>query len=523
MEPTQTAEPDQSIEIRPTDRRLATVLLLCAAGLLIVICMVRAAVSWRHDANIDHVSGVWFTMSQDLLDGVFYRPISGPLGYGGTRYMPLFFVMHAGLWKALGSWRIAGHAIAAASVVALVVGVYVFLRRLEVSRAFAFGAAGVFLAGVGGKYALLDMRADGLAAALSLWGVVVSASGFAVDVRDDAITRTGVGPAKHASRNTTLAAVLFTLAFAAKVTTVFGVAAVVLWLWFNAQRRLAVWLAGGTAMRYLAVIALTDHFSSGRFLQILRATAAGGGSKSFAFSAPLRIADELTMSAPDAVLLVLACAVLLAAGRRVWRTLPAILFITTLAVTLVIFGSPGTVGNHLVDLEVACAVVIVANIASKPLWRDLARYALAGTMVLATLHYWQEFEDTDTDNMHASYTEIEDAVRATGKPVLTEQPLIAIEAGQRPYVLDPFMFRVFAARDPRIAQPLWDKLDAKAFGAVVLEYDPRTGEGTYVYDSVHFGPPFRQHLTANYEFVKQVGDLFVWKPKGAAFPTMEDQ
>jgi len=57
---------------------------------------------------------------------------------------------------------------------------------------------------------------------------------------------------------------------------------------------------------------------------------------------------------------------------------------------------------------------------------------------------------------------------------------------------------------------------------VVLEYDPRGTEGQYVYESVHFGKPFIERLTANYEFVKQVGDLFVWKPKGASFPELEE-
>ena len=57
---------------------------------------------------------------------------------------------------------------------------------------------------------------------------------------------------------------------------------------------------------------------------------------------------------------------------------------------------------------------------------------------------------------------------------------------------------------------------------MVLEYDPRNTEGTYVYESVHFGAPFSEHLLANYELVKQVGDLYVWKPKGADFPALEE-
>src|SRR5207302_8172729 len=107
----ETNGPAESIETRDNERAWRVVIVLAAAALL-VMCGVRVVMSWAHDANIDHVAGVWATMSQDLLHGVFYRPIYGELGYGGTRYMPAFFVLHAGLWKTFASWRVAGHAIA---------------------------------------------------------------------------------------------------------------------------------------------------------------------------------------------------------------------------------------------------------------------------------------------------------------------------------------------------------------------------------------------------------------------------
>ena len=45
-------------------------------------------------------SSVWTGLAWDFAHGEFYRPLLGPWGYGGTRYMPLFFVAHGLLIRA---------------------------------------------------------------------------------------------------------------------------------------------------------------------------------------------------------------------------------------------------------------------------------------------------------------------------------------------------------------------------------------------------------------------------------------
>lgn len=502
--PTEPEAPDADLSSPVATGRAIRVAHVFAAGAFVALCVLRAVVSWRNDANMDHVAGVWATMSQDLLDGTFYRPPFGPLGFGGTRWMPLFFTMHAVLWKVFGSWRVAAHLICALSLVALLAGAYRLMRRLGVARWLAFGATVTVLATTGGKYALLDVRADGLAAALNLWGVVVVL--------------------RPRPRNIALAAILFSLAFAAKVTTVFGMAAVCVWLFFRSDgdRKTALWLASATGIGYAIVLWLTNHFSNGRFLQILRATAAGGGSGSSAFVGPYRFLYEVTNGPGETVLIVLALAVLVALGRRILTSLAALFFIATLLVTMVIFGSPGTFGNHFIDFVAASAVLIGVYLHEDRRVRQFGGLALLAMLIVVGVRYANEYHDEDTEPVRTNYRAVEKAILATGKPVLAENPVFALETGQRPYVLDPFMLRVFAAKNPAFAQPLWDKLDQRAFGAVVLEFDPRINEGDYVYTTVHFGDPFLEHLRNNYEFVKQVGDVYVWKPKGAAFPVIEE-
>ena len=39
-------------------------------------------------------SGVWMGLAMDFSKGEFYRPLISDVGFGGTRYMPLFWVLH---------------------------------------------------------------------------------------------------------------------------------------------------------------------------------------------------------------------------------------------------------------------------------------------------------------------------------------------------------------------------------------------------------------------------------------------
>src|SRR6266571_5621400 len=69
-----------------------------------VACLVPFASSlalilwyWPGSLLQDNASGVWTALAQDLARGIFYRPTADVFGFGGTRYMPLFFMLHASL------------------------------------------------------------------------------------------------------------------------------------------------------------------------------------------------------------------------------------------------------------------------------------------------------------------------------------------------------------------------------------------------------------------------------------------
>ena len=258
---------------RPTSefRRSPRVFLYSAVGLVILIAALRAAVSWRNDSWVEHPSGVIIAMAADLRDGVFYRPLYGPEGYGGTRYFPLYFVLHAALLKLGIPVLASAYLLSAAAVFLLLLGVFYLLRGLGVEPWLAACSSGVVLAAASAQMALTNPHGDGLASALNVCGLAV-------------IVRPGL-----THRDTLLSSVLFTLAWSTKVNMVFGLAAALVWLVAKGSRRMAWELAGETCSGYLLVAGAMMIASQGRVLGIFKACAFGGTNRTLMMLGPLHV------------------------------------------------------------------------------------------------------------------------------------------------------------------------------------------------------------------------------------------
>ena len=77
--------------------RFAAVALIVALAAVTVFRVTRA---WPREAHLNYVEGIWIGLAIDTNQGTLYRPLDGPLGYGGTRYFPFFFTFHAALIRA---------------------------------------------------------------------------------------------------------------------------------------------------------------------------------------------------------------------------------------------------------------------------------------------------------------------------------------------------------------------------------------------------------------------------------------
>src|ERR1700730_17660099 len=112
--------------------KLYYVLIVLTSIAIPAMLVVRLVLNFRHEYFLTHVEGVWLASAYDFMHGVFYRPLSGSLGYGGTRYFPLYFVLTGVLSKPLGSLEAAGITLSAAGVVLTLIAVKNLLRRMNV-------------------------------------------------------------------------------------------------------------------------------------------------------------------------------------------------------------------------------------------------------------------------------------------------------------------------------------------------------------------------------------------------------
>jgi hypothetical protein len=483
--------------------RRGNLLLLFAAAALAVTTAARLPASWASGNALNHVSGAWMALAEDLAHGLLYRPLLDPaVGYGGTRWFPLAFVAHAGLRVAGLDLVTAGYALSLAVGLLTVVAAYALLRRVSLTPPVAAAFGVLTLGTFATQYALSSVRFDLLPVALGALGLAALAR----------------GPSRRALA---LAAALFVLGFASKPTALTAPAAAFAWLLVRRERRAAATLAGAVAAGGIAVVTITDALSGGRFMEILAATASGGARLRDVLAAPYRLAHHLAVADPAAIaLLGAALAAALAGSRHHLRSarrgaaspglLPVLWLAAALAGALVVFASPGTDANHLAEAEVAAALALGASWRARGTERRIAR-GLAPVACALGIVVAAGMARADLAGSRLAEAR---AVAAALPPgvVVSEDPLLPLVAGRRPFVLDPWMLRLAAERDPSLARPLLDGLRRDEFPAVVLLQDVDSAAARGWYARGNLGPAVVAEIAGHYRLAERHGPYHLYLP-----------
>jgi len=415
--------------------RISAAMIVFASILIPAIVLIRVFLNFRHQYFLTHVDGAWLTCAHDFVHDVLYRPLFSSMGYGGTRYFPLYFVLTGLLSKVFGNLFAAGLFLSFASIVILCAGVFVLLRRFGASLLLSAAGVTSFLATASTQQTLLSAKGDCLAAMLNFCGVLLC-------------VKSKVGRA-----SLYLAALFFTLAFATKITTVFGAAAVVA-TWAIARRHKdALQLAVATGIGCTGVLATMYFASGGRVFGIFRACAVGGGSLYYRLEAPIHLV--LRAVNVDPIFLVFLVPAIAFGLAALFKPSPEqdrfvhVYVVLVVLVTTVIFASPGIGVNHLLDLQVALVLMFVLAIMRRPDLAEAGTLVLALTLILACVPTGQDLHgDPQRRSIPADALEAIAHVPADGRPILADNPAILLAAGKTPYLLDPFMFRILARTLP---------------------------------------------------------------------------
>jgi hypothetical protein len=213
-------------------------------------------------------------------------------------------------------------------------------------------------------------------------------------------------------------------------------------------------------------------------------------------------------------------------ARRAWRrrsSLPPLLFLFSAAATAVILASPGTIyTNQLIDVHLASLVLLGWFLQRHGRLRTVGYAAILALMLVAAgqnlngiakLHLREAAR-----TLPAERQELIDTVERFRRPVLSESPELAVIAGARPWLIDPFALRVVTLKRPDVLNDLLGKLDARMFAYVLLMEDPQSPPGRGWYENVEFGWPVVERVMANYEYATTRAGIRVYVPRREPAP-----
>lgn len=470
---------------------------VCAVILLMALTTIHTVASWKNYSTLDGTSGVWIALANDFSKGIFYRPIYGESGYGGTRYFPLCFVLQ-GLVARLGIGIITSGFITSFLSVALLLGAMVHVLRKNglgtkeslIASIFVFSSTAVLLA-------LTTIRGDALPLAFSLWGMAL------------------IDEEKPKGAQLGWASLLFSLAFAAKITAVTGLLAAVCALAACRKYRQAAGLLLLSGIGYATVLGAMYVGSGGRVFDIFRVCSSGGAALSDILKGPKKLLVIMSyndMGALVSFVLGLACAFRFYFENlhRKWT----LFFFFALGMTIFIYGSPGTNYNQLIDLHVA-SILLCASMyyLAKNGKREFHVATVISALFIVSLWIMSYLTYTSFLPLRKEYREIVETIGRPGVRLLSENPMIPILAGENPYIIDSFMLRLIRKGDPEVAKPLMQKLRDKQFDYILLySADPRDEKGRRRLENDIFGEGFLPELEARYRLWKVVGRQLIYAP-----------
>jgi len=407
-------------------------------------------------------SGVWTSLANDFSNGIFYRPLESDMGYGGTRYMPLFFVLHGFLIPLFKDPFFAGVVLTLASAFFMCLGILFALREWGVSWSKAIPFAGAAQCTITFMMQAFTIRGDFLSAGLVIWSLVFFHKYFKTKLALDFF----------------LSSLFLALAVLTKITSLYvlaiGGTALVL---ANRSREGILWILLSALMTALFFFG-ANAFSDGKMLESFAACASGGMDGKGLLLAPYHFLFEIFRDPLFAMFFVFAAMVFIVRFRENWRQWHFIFFVVAIGATVVIFSSPGTSDNHLIDLQAAVFLLLGVEFS-----RNYALIKWVVNILLVVCVYIGLSWLPMVPSIHKFFVDNGKPTRAIVQyfyerygekafPVYSIYTEFSIVPGKTPYIGDLFNLNILMENDPRVKNDLHQKIRSQFFGSVVMSNYP---------------------------------------------------
>ena len=200
--------------------------------------------------------------------------------------------------------------------------------------------------------------------------------------------------------------------------------------------------------------------------------------------------------------------------RYIRFSLPICFLLSSLLITLFVFGSPGTESNHFIDLHVALVFLIASSLVSPSKLGLETKYGIIVLLSLVVIvpifqKTWHSMESDKKKDILEAVTFIEQ-LESEEKLILSEDPLIPVTAEKKIWLQDAFMFKIFGEKNENLANPMQARIKQKRFKAIVLLFDPF--ESGY-FQGAHFGEKTIGSFIDYYYFAKKIGPYRIFLPK----------
>jgi hypothetical protein len=484
---------------------------LALSGAVVILSWAGLAFSHLHDRyQVNFASGVNAALALRLNQGDFYPPVFDGAHYGGTRYMPLTFALHAGLARLTGEYLVSGKLLTTALTFLLCLELFIILRGLKCSLGASLALIGLLLLTQPAFLAATTIRGDLLPVVLQLAALM--------------IVRKFQG-----RRGVAVAALVCVAAVLAKASALWAPCAIALALlsgrrWGRAALFAGLWL-GGLSAALASLHWITDGRMHASFA-VCAVVIEGPGLLLAPLNLVYRLGKAGVAAGVLAPMLVLGCAT----AVRTWKgNLYHVAALCSLPILLVVYADNGSDYNHLLDLLIL-AVPIAGG-----LWASLraegdravgARAAAALVVCWALFSGWTTVLEGGVreavyslrggPTTHYPVKPLADEI-GDHDTVFSEDPWVQVARGQTPTLLDPFALSLLARKHPETIEPLVRRLRRGEFSKVVLLRQPGSASSTdwHLWYGRHLGGPILRAITERYEFQREIEGYFVFAPKAA--------